>query len=457
MADINIASSFRDPSGFLFCKDGTIYRQVNSIYKENYNHLINSGLYKLLVDYKLLIPHSEADITYAKSDNAYKIIKPESIPFVSYPYEWCFSQLKDAALTTLKIQRIALDFGMSLKDSSSYNIQFKDNRPILIDTCSFEKYHDGRPWVAYRQFCQHFLAPLAIMRYSDIRLNQLLRIYIDGIPLDLASLLLPFHTFFKFSLLSHIHLHAKSQNYFANKHINRYRYRMSRFGLLGLIDNLESTIKKLKWALRTDRWFNYHRDSNYSSDALQHKKQLVAEFLDKVNPKVVWDLGSNIGLFSRIASDKGMLTVSFDNDPACVEVNYLTSIAKGERNILPLLLDLTNPSPNIGWQNSERMSILERGPVDTALALALIHHLCISNNLPLNEIATFFKKICNWLIIEFIPKEDLQVERLLLSREDILADYTQEVFESEFNRYFIVQQAVKIKDTERTLYLMQRR
>ena len=154
----NIPSSFRDPSGFLFYQDDTIYRQVNNIYKENYDHLMNSGLYQALIDAQLLIPHQEVDIKGTRPDKAYKIIKPEKIPFISYPYEWSFSQLKNAALTTLHIQKKALDFGMSLKDCSAYNIQFRKCRPVLIDSLSFEKYPEGEPWVAYRQFCQHFLS-----------------------------------------------------------------------------------------------------------------------------------------------------------------------------------------------------------------------------------------------------------------------------------------------------------
>lgn len=452
-----VLSSFRDPSGFLFLRDGLIYRQVNYKYKENYDHLINSGLYEALVGDELLIPHREVKNEYAMSDEAYRIIKPEFIPFISYPYEWCFSQLKDATLCTLKVQRKALDFGMSLKDCSAYNIQFRKGKSVFIDILSFEKYYEGKPWVSYRQFCQHFLAPLALMSYRDIRLNQLLRIYIDGIPLDLASSLLPLHTFLKFSLLSHIHLHAKSQKHFADKAVGTNSKKMKRLSFVGLIDNLESSIKKLKWKARDTQWADYYKDTNYSSNALQHKKQIVSEFLNKTNPNTVWDLGANTGMFSRISSNNGILTISFDIDPAAVEKNYLECVKKGETNILPLLLDLTNPTPSIGWENQERMSLLERSPADVVFALAIVHHLAISNNLPLNKIADFFNKICKSLIIEFIPKKDSQVQRLLSSREDIFPNYTQQVFEHEFRKHFTMISCVKIADSERILYIMQKR
>jgi len=232
---------------------------------------------------------------------------------------------------------------------------------------------------------------------------------------------------------------------------------MSRVGFLGLIDNLESAIKKLKWQPRGTEWADYYQNTNYSSGALHHKRQIVAEFLDKINPKSVWDFGANVGIFSRIASDRGIQTISFDIDPAAVEKNYLECIEENEANILPLLLDLINPSPGIGWQNQERTSLLERGPADAVFALALIHHLAISNNLPFDKIANFLNRICRSLIIEFVPKNDSQVQRLLSSREDIFPDYTQQAFESEFRKSFRIQESTKIRESERILYLMERR
>lgn len=453
----NIPASFRDPSGFLFYRDGLLYRQINLTYKENYDHLMSSGLYETLTDGALLLAHQEVDIEAAKPDKAYKIIKPEAISFISYPYEWSFSQLKDAALVRLEIQKRSLEFGMSLKDSSAYNIQFRKGRPIFVDTLSFEKYREGSPWVAYRQFCQHFLAPLTLMTYRDIRLNQLLRVHIDGVPLDLASSLLPFRTRLKFPLLSHLHLHAKSQKHFAHKAIDMSGRKVSRLSFLGLIDNLESAVRKLKWRVQRTEWANYYEDTNYSEEALSHKKEIVARFLEETTPKMLWDLGANVGLFSRIASKRRAQVIAFDIDPAAVEKNYLECLKEGETNILPLLLDLTNPSPGIGWENAERESLLERGPADAVLALALVHHLAISNNLPLEKIADFFSKICHWLIIEFVPKSDSQVQRLLSTREDIFPDYRESVFENEFQKFFVILNCVRIRDSERRVYFMERR
>ncbi len=453
-----ISSSFRDPSGFLFYENDTIYRQINQYYKENYDFLINSGLYKTLVDSEQLIPHEEVNIKPFNPNTSYKIIKPEKIPFFSYPYEWCFSQLKNAALTTLDIQKTAMKYDMTLKDCSSYNIQFHNGKAILIDTLSFEKYVEGQIWKGYRQFCQHFLAPLALMSQKDIRLNQLLRIYVDGIPLDLTSKLLPLRTRSSFSLLSHIHAHAKSQKHFEDKKIDSFKKRkLGRNSFLGIIESLYSGVKKLNWKPEGTEWGEYYNDTNYSESGFTQKKKIIENFFDNTDLKVVWDLGANIGIFSRISSDRGINTISFDIDPAAVEKNYLDSIEKHETKILPLILDLTNPSPDIGWENQERSSFINRGPVDVVLALALLHHLVISNNLPLGKITQFFKKICNNLIIEFVPKTDSQVKRLLISREDIFSDYTKENFENEFQKFFIIKDSIKIQDSDRILYVMEKK
>lgn len=450
----SMQSSFRDPSGFLFYEDGFLYRQINKIYKEHYDHLMISGLYNRLIGERLLIPHIEVDRMPIGQIEAYKIIQPEPVSFISYPYEWCFSQLKDAALATLKIQGMALESEMILKDASAYNIQFNGGKPLLIDTLSFEKYKEGQPWIAYRQFCQHFLAPLALMSRTDVRMSQLSRVYIDGIPLDLASVLLPRNSWLKLSFFCHIHLHARSQKHFAGKQVNTQKHKISKMSLLGIIENLEKTIQKLNWDSKGTEWVDYYENTNYSPEALEHKKLILNDYLDKVAPGTVWDIGANTGLFSRLASDKKLFTVSFDVDPAAVEKNYLQSVDKKETHILPLVLDLTNPSAAIGWANQERMSLLERGPVDMLFALALIHHLAISNNLPFYNIASYFSKLCKYLVIEFVPKNDSKVLKLLSTRVDVFNDYNQEVFEKSFKTFFNIETINKLKDSGRILYLM---
>lgn len=451
--------SFRDPSGFLFYRDGVLYRQVNGYYREHYDHLVSSGLYRALADTRLLIPHEEADVSLAATPDAYRVLRPEMIAFVSYPYEWSFSQLKDAALTTLEIQKVALDHGMSLRDASAFNIQFRRGRPVLIDTLSFEKLVEGRPWVAYRQFCQHFLAPLALMTYRDVRLGQLSRIHIDGVPLELAGTLLPRRTRLRPSLALHIHAHARSQQKHADDAAApRPRTRFTLQAFRGLIESLESAVRRLTWEPERSTWIGYYQEGDsYTAEGLEHKKELVDKFLAEAGPKVVWDLGGNVGLYARIAARSGIPTVCFDVDPVCVEMNYRETVAKGETDVLPLVLDLTNPSPALGWEGRERMSLAERGPADLALALALIHHLVIGNNVPLGRLAEFFRDVCRWLVVEFVPKSDPKVRVLLATREDIFPDYTREGFERAFGSSFAVERREEIRNSDRTLYLMRRR
>jgi hypothetical protein len=452
-------ASFRDPGGFLFEWDGTLYRQINHTYRQQYDRLMASGLYDVLVRAGHLIAHEEVDVADVAPASAYKIIRPVRVPFISYPYEWTFGQLKEAALLTLHIQKRALDFGMVLKDASAYNIQFVNGHPVLIDTLSFEAFTEGEPWIAYRQFCQHFLAPLALMAYRDVRLGQLLRIHVDGIPLDLAARLLPMRSRLSVSLLIHLHLHARAQQRYAGKPVSRteVKRRMSRNGLIGIIDSLKGGVQRLRWNPAGTAWGDYYDDSNYTGAALEHKQTIVGQFIDRIEPTTVWDLGANTGLFSQITADRGIFTVALDADPGAAERHY-QSCAGGEvTNVLPLVLDLTNPSPGLGWGHEERKSLLSRGPTGAVLALALVHHLAIGNNVPLQQIAAFFSQLSPWLIIEFIPKSDSQVRRLLAMRDDIFPSYTQDGFEQAFSQTYSIRAQVPIDESERILYLMQRR
>jgi len=455
-----IESSFRDPNGYLFWQDRKLYRSINNSYKNHYNYLIQSGLYKKLTENNFLVSHEEIDNQiFYESTNTFKIISPEIIPFISYPYEWSFSQLKDAALLTLNIQEIALDYGMSLKDASSYNVQFKNGKPIFIDTLSFENYEEGKPWIAYKQFCQHFFAPLSLMAHTDIRLSQLFKNNIDGIPLDLASKLLPLKTHFRPSTKLHIHIHSKLQKKFEDSAESKSKNKrtISKTALKGIINNLKNSISNLKWNIEKTEWRDYYDDDSYTENGFLHKQEIINSLLSRIHYETAWDLGANDGTFSRlIAKNRNCNVVSFDIDPACVEKNYLYCSENKLENILPLSLDLTNPSPNIGWNNCERSSIQKRGPVDLIMALALIHHLAISNNVPLEKIALFLKNLCKFLIIEFVPKSDKKVKKLLSTREDIFPEYNQEKFEKIFSKHFEIFNEQKINESERIICLMRK-
>lgn len=454
-----VSASFRDQSGFMFKVDGKYYRQVNLAYQKDWDLFISSGLYQQLSKAKALIAHDEMPLEMAPlPDKAYKVIKPQQLGFISYPYEWCFNQYKDAAILTLSIARRALEYGMSLKDASAYNIQFHEGRPIFIDSLSFETYEEGMPWVAYKQFCQHFLAPLALMAKTDIRLAGLMRDYIDGVPLDLASKLLPKSSKLNFGLATHIHIHAKSQLKYADQKISQKEVsgKISKQALYNLIDSLLSVVRSLIVKTITTEWADYYQDNNYTESSFEAKRALVAQFVKQVNPGSVWDLGGNTGEFSRCASELAIPTVSFDIDSGAVQQNYDIVKANKEKHMLPLVLDLTNPSPAIGWHNQERDSLKDRGPVDLVMALALIHHMAIANNVPLREVARSFADFGEHLIIEFVPKQDSQVERLLSSRLDIFPDYTLEGFKQAFSGYYSILDEQPVQGSERTMFLMKR-
>ena len=454
-----VEGSFRDPSGFVYTRDGTLYRQVNRTFRRPFEAFLESGLYGELARDGLLVSHEAVPLTLSATDDAFAVLKPERVAFISYPYEWCFGQLQDAALLTLEIQERALARGFTLRDSSAYNIQFHQGRPLLIDSLSFEPLEEGKPWAAYRQFCEHFLVPLTLMSTRDIRFGALLRSYLEGIPLDLGSKLLPRRSWLSLSSLLHVHLHAWAQGRYAGSAIGSAApgRTMSRTALVRLAKNLSTAIRRLSWRPAGTEWADYASDNNYSDRAARSKQEIVAAYLGGSSGGTVWDLGANTGEYSRIARKLAALVISFDLDPAAVERNYRRARQDGDTNILPLQIDLTNPSPAEGWAGQERLSLEERGPADVLMALALIHHLAIGHNLPLEGIARYLARLGRALIIEFVPKSDSQVQRLLLSRPDIFPGYTKEKFEEGFGRHFVIHQVARIEDSDRWLYRMSSR
>lgn len=446
-------SSFRDPSGVIFLRNGTLYRQVNGCYQRQYDALLQSGLYEELVKSGDLVRHSEVDVP-PLTGQAYRVICPKRVPMISYPYEWSFGMLQDAALTTLRVHRAALAKGMILKDASAYNIQFIRGRATLIDTLSFDFYRDGQPWIAYGQFCRHFLAPLLLMANSDIRLNLLLRDWIDGIPLDLAAVLLNG----KGGLFAkqHIVWHAKAvrQHDEDGKKPSQTRdLKLPLNSQIAMVDSMIRNIQGLRLPAVQTEWGDYYDHTNYTPQAAEQKQTLVQDFLKQSAAHTVWDLGANDGRFSRLALEWGASVVALDIDPLAVECGYLW-VKRTHEALLPLLCDLTNPSPAIGFACAERKSLFDRQMPDCIMALAVIHHLAISNNLPLPMIAEWSASITNTLIIEFVPKTDSQVQLLLKTRDDIFPDYTEDGFEDAFRRYFSIVKKEKITDSTRILYFM---
>jgi hypothetical protein len=451
-------ASFRDPAGFVYRRDGTLYRQIHESHAEEWLNFKTSGLHDRLVERRWLIRHEEAEAEHAYDDRAWRVLRPELIPFISYPYEWTFSQLKDAALLTLSVQELALDAGMTLKDASAYNVQFTGGRPILIDALSFERAEEGTPWIAYRQFCQHFLAPLALMAERDVRCGLMLREWIDGIPLDLAVRLLPARTRLRFGLATHLHLHARSlkQHEGDGATSDSPAPRMSRSRLEALLANLRSTVAGLNWEPKGTQWADYTATTSYTDAGAASKQQLVERFLRSIDGEWVWDLGANTGVFSRLATGLGRKVIAIDTDPAAAEQHYRTLKQGDGDEVMPLVMDLANPSPALGWANRERLSLVDRANADVLIALALVHHIAIGNNVPLPDVSSLLAKLGRQLIIEFVPKSDPRVASMLAARRDIFHDYSLEGLRAAFATHWQLLEEEPIHDSTRTLLLFRR-
>jgi hypothetical protein len=384
------------------------------------------------------------------------------VDFVSYPFEWSFGMLRDAALLTLDVQAEANAAGFALRDASAYNILFSKGRPILVDTLSIAPAEPGAPWVAYRQFCEHFLAPLALMARRDIRLGSLLRTHLDGIPLDLAARLLPARTRLNLGLGSHIHVHAGAQRrHEGGGEAAAAKARQTSVGgtrAAALLDSLHRTVASLRWSPTGTQWADYER-GDPADAATEAKDGIVRQLLAEAGGSVVWDLGANVGRHSAIAAQMGRRAVAWDSDPAAVERHYRAIREAGETRILPLLVDLADPSASVGWNLSERRSMIDRADADVVMALALIHHLAIGRNVPLPRIAALLAQLAPTAIVEWVGRDDPMVQRLLATREDVFDTYNPDGFGAAFGgpaSPFRIADRQPIPDTGRAIYRLVR-
>jgi hypothetical protein len=449
---IHHPSSYRDPSGFIFEKDGTIYRQVNLSFQNHFNHFIESGCYSHLTAKGLLIPHEQINENLTGDPNYYLTLLPGQLPFISYPYEWSFDMLKDAALLTLQLVKEGLSYNMILKDATPFNIQWLKGKPIFIDSLSFEKYEEA-PWIAYRQFCECFLAPLLLMHYSKEHLHPLQLAWPEGIPLQIVRSLLPKKSRFSLHVYLHIHLHAKitARKKTANKEIQK----LPKQKLLNLIASLELLIKRLSLPEHQSIWSNYYEEASLRNTYLEQKKKIISNWLDQLpEVKTVTDLGANEGEFSRLAASRNIRTISADFDPNCINKLYNSIKTAKEFNIQPVIADLSNPAPSIGLNNEERQSFINRVKSDLSFALALIHHLSIGKNIPFSHLAYFFQNITSHLIIEFVPLSDEKVQFMMMQKPGDYSYYNKTHFERSFQQHFTIQKEESIGDSGRTLYLM---
>ncbi len=444
-------SSYRDPAGFVFYKDGRLYRQVNQVFKDDFEYFISSGLYEYLSSNHLLVPHQQLNENLSGTKDWFTTLQPDIVKYISYPYEWCFDMLKDAALTTLELARVAMNHGMMLKDASAYNLQWHEGKMQFIDSLSFERYDESRPWIAYRQFCEHFYAPLALMHYLQVPLQPLLLGYPDGLPLALASRMLPFKSRLNLHVYLNLHLHAKVS---AKKPGNETAGSFSRKKMLDLLRSLEESIRSFRFDSGSGVWSGYYDEALQREAYIKHKTLLVQHWLSDSGAKIIFDAGANEGNFTLLAASGDRSVVSADMDHYSINRLYQLVKKENRKNILPLVMDLSHPSPAIGVNNKERESFSGRINVDLVMALALVHHLVVGKNISFVQVAEYFKSIGHFLLIEFVPKEDEKLQLMLRQKPDIYKDYTQEAFTGAFEKYFTIVKQEKIEGSERTLYLM---
>jgi len=388
-----------------------------------------------------------------------KIIEPDQVPFITYPYEWSFSQLKDAALLTLRIHLEALNHRMVLKDATAFNIQFVAGRPLFIDTLSFDFYHDNDPWVAYGQFCRHFLAPLLLMKYVAPDFNRLQALYLDGVPLEYASAMLPFKTHFSPQIKTNIHMHAKALQKHKDTFSNNRKPRLALSTHRNIINSMIALIDDLHLETRSE-WGDYYNLANYKEKAFRFKEELVSNWIKKCSVKKLWDIGGNNGHFSRLLQESCDLIVCSDIDPVAVDNCYRECRARKDTKIVPLMLDYMNPSSGLGFANEERQDVLGRMKQlkpDCILALALVHHLSISNNCSFEMLADSFRRFADTLIIEFVHPTDSWAAKLLNSKRQskhLFDFYNKENFEAAFSQFYEILESASVPASERTLYLM---
>lgn len=445
--------SYRDRDGFIVVENNIARRYVQQSYASHYDQLMLSGLYTHLVEKKLLIPHVE--ISVIGNSEFYKIIEPEFIAFISYPYEWTFDQWKEVALKTLEINSVAMRYGMILKDASPFNFTWHKGKCVFIDTLSFEKYQTGAAWTAYRQFCESILGPIALISYYGATWASLFQSSINGWNLPFISKALPTKTWLNKCLFLHIHLHSKTNS---NQTAGHLKINMDAEKLLALWKMLVKGIEKLNDHSISKNWSNYYEETILSQDYIQEKTKVLNTWLNTVAGGKLIDLGANTGKFSFLASPYFEQVIAVESDIDCLKLIQKQINDNSISNIVSVWADLTQPSAGLGWNNEERTNLITRLHSDCLFALALIHHLCIAKNIRLEMIAGLFSSLTNkWAIVEFVPKEDPKVISMLENRKDVFDDYTQERFLQSFDNYFHLRASISLQHSLRKLYLWEKK
>ena len=449
------AISYRDRDGFVIIKDHIVERYVRNSYARDYDHLMQSGLYQHLVGEGLLIPHKERNIAGNEIPDIYKILEPEKINFISFPYEWSACQWKQMMLAFLQINKICLDYGMILKDATPFNFTFHKGSCVFFDTLSFELYDDQKPWIAYRQFCETMLGPLALLYFNNTLWTRMMPGFINGWPLPFISSNLPFKTWISPAILIHIHWHARVQK---EKKGPVKSDGLSKEKLQILWKMIQHSVSRWAYPYKQENWLHYYHTDIQSEEYLQNKTKTITQWLEELRPVRVIDLGANTGMFSIIASRYAEEVIAVESDHACMtQLRQYINLQKIE-NIHTVIADLAQPVPGAGWRNKEKAPLLERLKADMVFALALIHHLCITANIPLSFVADLFAEITTrYIVVEFIPRSDKKVREMLQNRKDIFDDYTEEEFNRCFSKRFILRNYSENNFSDRKLYVWEKK
>jgi len=452
------AGSFRDRTSRVLLHENKVFRVLNQIALKEWLHVNNQDFYKECVRHQKIIDSEECQLSMlGTSNHQWKaVLQHERIPFISYPYEWSFEMLKDAALLHLDLLSQSLSSNIILKDSSSYNVQWLGTSPIFIDIPSFIELPKGSAWAGYRQFCELFLFPLMLQAYKGIAFQPWLRGSLEGITSSDLHKTMSIRDMFRAGVIMHVSLQAKLQSRYNNLETNVQKT-MKKAGfkkelISHNVTGLKRLISKLQWKQSTSTWSNYVNEHNYSDKDMDEKKSFVQKITSSNKYNMVWDLGCNTGTFSRIAAENADHVIAIDYDPLTIDQLYRSLKHTGDKKILPLIGNLADPSPGIGWRNTERKLLQERGSPDLVMGLALIHHLVIGSNIPLNEAIHWFAELGGDLLIEYVSKNDSMTQRLLLNKDDNYSDYTQENFEQQLAKYFNNIETKHLDSGNRVLY-----
>ncbi len=453
---VRVAGSFRDPAGYVYQHGNRLFRAVTRYGVADYAAVKAAGIFTWLSDDGRLVPIVDEQ---PGSGDAALVLEIERLPWIAYPYEWPFQLLKIAALFHLDLHLSLLDRGFTLSDATAYNVQFVGPRPIFIDHLSIRPYRDGEFWTGHRQFCEQFLNPLLLRAYLAVPHNAWYRGSMEGIPVSDLAKILPLRKKLSWNALTNIVLQDKFQagtSSQENKFSVKER-RLPKQAFTAMLRQLRKWIAQLQPADKKKTvWADYSLVNTYNDSERGAKHAFIEEYVRSARPKTVIDLGCNTGEYSERAIASGATSViGFDFDVQALDRAYENATARN-LSLLPLFLDARNPTPDQGWMGTERLGFHERVKADGLLALAFEHHLAIAHNVPLDQLVPWLLSTAPTGVLEFVPKSDPTVQRMLALRADIFPNYEVEEFERVLASHAAIERSLVVSQSGRTLYQFRR-